>query len=101
MTRWCAGDQESPAAQCADSEWVDAEFAAIIAANWPAADDTALILQRLRVALAARADRHDAEDRQRFIEYRVGRPQSHPVDRRWARERSPPAHPDRPTSISR
>lgn len=91
MATWCAGDLESPVARYADSDWVDAQFAAIIAANWP--DHPDLRPQRLTVALAVRADHNDADDRQTFLAHRVVRPQPHPVDRRWARERSPPAHP--------
>lgn len=92
MAIYPAGDLESPQAGHADSDWVDAQFAAIIAANWPGWPSRRT--QRVAVALAVRADREVAGGRQRLLDYRVGRARPRPVNRRrWPRERSPPRIP--------
>lgn len=91
MTTCRVGDLEPPEARVADSDWVDAQFAAIIAANW--ADRPSLRVQRIRVALAVRVDRADAGGRTRSVECRVDPTQPRPLEERWPRERSPPRTP--------
>lgn len=71
----------------ADSDWVDDQFAAIVAANW--ADGPGLMPRRVQIALAVRADRHKTGERPRLPGY-LGRSRGQPVDPGWPRERSPP-----------
>ena len=88
MTTYSADDLELEVARYADSDWVDAQFAAIIAANWPGRPG--LAPQRLRVALAVRAYRDDGGGEPRSLSDRIGRPRRRPIDPEWPRERSPP-----------
>jgi hypothetical protein len=75
----------------ADSDWVAAEFAAIIAVNWP--EGPGIEPQRVSIALAVRADRDDAGGGADDCGLRPGRARSRPVRPASARERSPPRPP--------
>jgi hypothetical protein len=75
-----------------NSDWVDAQFAEIIAVNWP--DWPGGTAQRVQVVLAVQADRDDAGQQRRTSGRRAVRARR-PGDRGWPRERSPPHAPSR------